>query len=150
MKTKKAAQIHAQMKDTIAKKKAQLDKMIQQRRLMQARLKDIYMRNQRKKVSQKYREQPPSFDSPASSSGVSSGSKDSTTFFGTSKNSNSKAKAHPLALYSTNFFSGEPTDKENDAGSAMFGSTSSKKSQQQQRRQSTNERSQANRSPFFA
>lgn len=149
MKTKKAAQIHAQMKDTIAKKKAQLDKMIQQRRLMQARLKDIYMRNQRKKVSQKYREQPPSFDSPASSSGVSSGSKDSNGF-SFSKNSNSKAKSHPLALYSTNFFSGEPTDKESNTGSAMFGSTSSKKSQHQQRRQSTNERSQANRSPFFA
>lgn len=57
MKAKKAAQIHAQMKDTLMKKKAQLEKVIAQRRQMQNRLKEIYIRNQKKKASQVYREQ---------------------------------------------------------------------------------------------
>lgn len=128
------------MKDVMTKKKIQLDKMIQQRRLMQTRLKEIYARNQKNKVSQKFCEEP--FESPGSSSGVSGGSKSS--FFGTtSKDSNQKGNGPSLGLYSTNFFNDDRSDK------GMFGSTSSKKSQQQ-RRLSNNERSQNHRIPFFA
>lgn len=146
MKAKKAAQVHAQMKDTLEKKKSQLKKMIEHRRAMQNRLKEIYIKNQKKRNSQKHHQQP--FNSASSSSGISNSSK-ASSFFGSSKNSNQKSKIPPLALYSTSFFGESLSDKGSNAGSAIFGSTSSRKSEPH-RRMSLNERSQANRTPFFA
>jgi hypothetical protein len=116
-------------------KRVAVDKMTEQRTMMQKRLKEIYMRNQRKNPSQRHREEN-YFDSPSSNIGFNTKSTTSSAisnFFGESSNISSPANNR----FQIDSFGSSP-------------SVSSFKIFNDETRGGKRERSQNDRTPFYA